>query len=107
MNNKYSNAPTNRAHTSGTTVAVAIASNVGAGPDYPCVKALIQARFGNTGIIKVAMNATASATLGIQVPTAATANNGSNLMELEIDNLNKLTFYGGTNGDDIDIIALR
>lgn len=105
---KASNFRTDITSRGGGAVTVAIASNVGrgnGGTALPCRKCYVQARQANSNPIQVNINAAATAALGITLPyhvTGAGVSNG--WLELEIDDVSKLYFYGSTNGDDIDIL---
>jgi len=105
---KYANrlsAPV-RLATGGGSVTVAIASNVGqgnAGTSLPCRGCWVSPRSGNTGVIKMNIDAAASATLGIELGDADT---GSGPLWVPIDDVASLYFYGATDGDDIDITYL-
>lgn len=86
----------------GGSVTVAIASNVGqgnGGTSLPCAGCFVVAQAGNTGIIKMNIGAAASASLGIEIPQS----DQGGATWVPIDDVAKLYFYGGTNGDDVDI----
>lgn len=87
----------------GGAVTVAIASNVGrgnGGTSLPCKGCLVVAQAGNTAVVKMNIGIAASASLGIEVPQS----DQGGATFVPIDDVAKLYFYGGTNGDDIDIL---
>lgn len=91
----------------GGSVTVAIASNVGrgnGGTSLPCAGCYVSPRSGNTGVIKMNIDAAASATLGIELGDADT---GSGPLWVPIDDVASLYFYGATDGDDVDITYLK
>lgn len=91
----------------GGSVAVAIASNVGqgnGGTSLPCAGCYVSPRSANTGVIKMNIDAAASATLGIELSDADT---GNGPLWVPIDDVASLYFYGGTDGDDVDITYFK
>lgn len=101
----YANSHTNRAFTGGGSERLTIITNAAQGSDIPCVKAFIQATTGNTGVIRMRIGTACTATTGIHVVEDAATNNGG--MWIEVDNLNKLYFYGANDADTIDILYQR
>jgi hypothetical protein len=88
------------------TVAISV-SNVGqgnAGVSLPCAGCWVSPRSTNTGVIKMNIEAAASATLGIELGDADT---GSGPLWVPIDDVSKIYLYGATAGDDIDITYLK
>jgi hypothetical protein len=87
----------------GGAVRVTIASNVGqgnGGTSLPCKGCYLSCPTANTGPIRMNIDTAASATLGIGIGEADLAG----LIYLPIDDVSKLHFYSGTNGDIIDIL---
>ena len=103
--NKYSDTNSNIVGGDGGPVRLTIAATVAQGTDVPCRKAFIQATVANTGLVRISIGVAATASLGVQLPEAEEANNGG-MMELNIDNLNKLFFFG-SNDDTVDILYVR
>lgn len=90
----------------GGSVAVAIASNAGqgnGGTSLPCAGCYVVPRAANSGIIKMNIDVAASATLGIELPDPD--NGGATWVP--IDDVASLYFYGGTDGDDVDITYFK
>ncbi len=92
----------------GGSVAVAIPGTpfqvqANSGTSLPCAGCYVSARSGNSGIIKMNIDANAGAALGIELPDAAT---GSPVW-VPIDDVASLYFYGGTEGDDVDITFFK
>jgi len=107
---KFANTRLDVVPSEGGAVRVTIASNVGQGNDgtsLPCKKAWL---ISNGTDVRVNIGSAASATVGIPVAwalhdttTDETFSNYS-VLELDIDDVSKLYFYGGTNGKVIDIL---
>lgn len=90
----------------GGAVTVAISSNVGqgnAGTSLACKGCWVSPRSGNTGVIRMNIGAAASATAGIEL---ADADTGGGPLWIPISDVAELYFYGGTDGDDVDIVYL-
>lgn len=91
----------------GGAVTVAISSNVGqgnGGTSLPCAGCYVSPRSGNTGVIRMNIDVAASATAGIELGDADT---GSGPLWVPIDDVASLYFYGGTDGDDVDILYFK
>jgi len=92
----------------GGSVRVTIASNVGRGNDgtsLPCKKVWLIA---NSDDIRVNLFSACTATTGIPVPHYNAANNGNELpLELEINDVANLYFYGATDSKVVDILYRR
>lgn len=104
-NNKYSNSDAGVVANSGGCVRLTITLTVAQGPDMPCRNVFVQGTVGNTGLVRMNVGVAATTNLGIQIPEAEKAENGG-WFALDIDNLNKLYFFG-TNADTVDIMYLR
>lgn len=104
----------------GGAVAVTIASNVGqgnGGTSIPCKKVLVQGAISNASPIMMNINAAATSVLGIALPSRG--NLGVSItafisttpvpppLEIEIDDVNKLYFWGATDGDYVNILYRR
>ena len=104
------NHSTDVAMTTGGAITGAIASNVyqgNAGTSLPCTMCWVQARLANSGAIQVNIGTAATATLGITLPYMTDGTGASNgWIQIPIDDVSKLYFYGGTNGDDVDIMYI-
>ena len=106
MSTKYDNAQTGRCARTGGAVTVAIASNIGrgnGGTSLPCRGCFVSPRGNNTGVIRLNIGAAASATAGIEISDADT---GGGPLFVPISDVAQLYFYGGTDGDDVDILYL-
>jgi hypothetical protein len=104
---QYANNRTNKIFAHGGSVRVTIASNVGqgnGGTSLPCAGCWVSPASGNTGVIKMNIDAAASATLGIELSDADT---GHGPMFIPIDDVSKLYFYGASDDDVIDITYLK
>jgi len=100
----------------GGACQVAISSNTGqgnGGTSLACKKVILAAPPGNTGYIRVNLCASATSVLGVVVPNGpAGASISACLsdavqptpMELEIDDVSKLYFWGAVDGDVVDLI---
>ena len=92
--------------TTGGSVRVTCASNVGqgnGGTSLPCKGCWISTETGSTAPTKVNIGAAASATLGITFDEAAT---GQTPLWIPIDDVSKLYFYSGGATDVIDIMYI-
>jgi len=103
--NKYSDTSSGIVAGGGGAERLTIAATVAQGSDLPCRKVYIQATVSNTGSVRLNIEVAATTILGIQLPEAEEAENGG-ILELAIDNVNKLFFFG-TNDDTVDIMYLR
>lgn len=104
---KYNCADGSLIRRTGGSVRVTIASNVGqgnGGTSLPCIGCWVSPASANTGVIKMNIGVAASATLGIELGDADT---GGGPMFVPIDDVSSLYFYGGTNGDVVDITYLK
>jgi hypothetical protein len=89
----------------GGAVAVTIASNVGrgnGGTSLPCAGCWVSAAMANTGHINMNIGTAATDTLGVELPEADAAAP----LWVPIDDVDKLYFYGATNGDVVNITYL-
>lgn len=117
----YHNTDSTRVPSSGGAVAVTIASSVGqgnGGTSIPCKVCLIKAGFQsdgskNDGFIRMNLCAAATSVLGIIVPMANAVSIGNSVvsvmvdsppMRIEIDDINKLYFWGSDDGDVVDVL---
>ena len=92
--------------TTGGSVRVTCAANVGQGNDgtsLPCKGCWISCETGATAPTKVNIGAAASATLGITFDEAAT---GQTPLWIPIDDVSKLYFYSAGATDAIDIMYI-
>lgn len=106
MVTKYDNMVWTRCARTGGAVTVAIADNVGqgnGGTSLPCRGCWVSPRSGNTGTIRMNIGSAASATAGMELSDADT---GGGALFVPISDVAELYFYGGTNGDDVDIVYL-
>ena len=112
-NTKYYNTGTGLVPGEGGAVRVTVASNLGqgnGGTSLPCKKVWL---ITDGTDVRVNISTAASATLGIPVPwalhstTATQAYSSWGVLELEIDDVAKLYFYGGTDGKVVDILWRR
>lgn len=104
---KYANVKADVIASAGGAVTVEIASNVGqgnGGTSLPCKGCWVSPRSGNTGVIRMNIGSAASASAGIELGDADT---GGGPMWVPIDDVAKLYFYGGSDGDDVDILYLN
>lgn len=95
---------------------VTISSNVGrgnGGTSLPCKKVWMQAALTNASYVLMNVAAAATSVLGITLPgslagTTITAVLSVAIvpppMEMEIDDVSKLYFWGGTDGDVVNMI---
>jgi len=92
--------------TDGGSVRVTIAANVGqgnGGTSLVCKGCFVSPDATNTGSIRMNIHAAASSVLGIVLPNS---DEGTPIF-VPIDDVSHLYFYGGTNGDKVDIMYLR
>lgn len=104
MFNKYTGTDYGRVVSSGGSVRVTIASNVGrgnGGTSIPCKGCFVSPASANTGVTRVNIGAAASATVGIGIPDV---DQGAPIY-IPIDDVASLYFYG-TDSDVIDILYL-
>jgi hypothetical protein len=95
-----------RIRSGGGSVKHTIASNVAqgnGGTSLPCAGCWVVAASGNTGIIKVNIDAAASVNLGIEV---CQSDQGGPLW-VPIDDVSKLYFYGATDADIVDVLYMK
>jgi hypothetical protein len=88
----------------GGSVRVTIAATIGqgnGGTSLLCTECWASCPAANTGPVRMNISAAASATVGIEVPEAASP------FRIPIDDVSKLYFYSATNGDIIDILYRR
>ena len=92
----------------GGSVRVAIAANAGqgnGGTSLPCKKVWI---ISDGNDVRVNLFSACTLTTGIPVPLANTANNGNEQpLELEVNDVANLFFYGATNAKVVDILYRR
>ena len=92
----------------GGSVRVTISSNAGrgnGGTSLPCKKVWLIA---DAADIRVNLFSACTATTGIPVPHYNAANNGNELpLELEVNDVANLFFYGGTDSKVVDILYRR
>lgn len=117
----YHNTDSTLVPSSGGSVAVTIASSVGqgnSGTSIPCKVCLVKAGFQsdgskNDGFIRMNLCAAASSILGIIIPCTNAASVGDAIisimvdsppLRIEIDDVNKLYFWGSDDGDVADIL---
>jgi len=117
----YYNSDSTRVPKDGGAVAVTIADNVGqgnGGTSIPCKVCLVKAGFKSTGVLNVGfirmnINTAATSILGIILPNTLAATicaTGVSIMvdtpamRIEIDDVNKLYFWGAKDDDVVDIL---
>ena len=99
----YNNADAQRIRSSGGSVRVTMAANVGqgnGGTSLPCIGCWISAPSGNTAPTKVNIDAVASAILGVEIPEQEP-------IWIPIDDVASLYFYTGGASDVVDITYLK
>jgi hypothetical protein len=93
---------------SGGSVRVTIASNAGqgnGGTSLPCKKVWL---ISDGADVRVNLFSACTATTGIPVPLANTANNGNEQpLMLEVNDVANLYFYGATDAKVVDILYRR
>ena len=95
-----------RIRSTGGSVRVTIASNVGqgnGGTSLPCAGCYVSCPTANTGPVRMNIGAAASATVGIEIGEAGLMG----VPWLPIDDVANLYFYSGTDGDVIDILYFK
>lgn len=111
--NKYTNTNLNVVPNSGGSVRVTIATNVGqgnGGTSLPCKKCWLVA---NATDVRVTIGTACTATTGIPVPwamhdtTTDKTYSHASVLELEIDDVSSLYFYGSTDDAVVDILYRR
>jgi len=112
---KFLNGDLWRVPAHGGSVRVTIASNVGqgnGGTSKPCKACYVVAPPGNTSYIVMNVGVAATSILGTTVPAGPsgatiTINISTSVSpppdKVEIDDMNKLYFWGATDGDVVDI----
>ena len=120
----YTNTNSTLVPSAGGSVAVTIASNVGqgnGGTSIPCKVCLVKGGFKgtgakNAGFIRMNIGAAATSILGIVIPCSTAASIGDAIvsimvdsppLRIEIDDVNKLYFWGSDNDDVTDILYRR
>lgn len=99
---KFYNSNVNRIPNSGGSVRLTIASNVAhQTTSTPCKKVWI---CGDRKEIRVTIGTTCTSTTGIAVPIRDGSSYSGELIVLEIDDINKLYFYGSVDGRTVDIL---
>lgn len=68
------------------------------GTSLPCKTCYLTAPVGNTGVVKMNIDAKATSVLGLDLVEVKLP------FEMPIDDVDKLNFYSGTQGDIIDIL---
>jgi len=104
---KKANTLLNIVPSAGGSVRVTIASNAGqgnGGNSLPCKKCWIVGDSANTGTVRVEIGDACGSTEGIPVPEFGT---NHFVLDLEIDDVSKLYFYGSVDGDKVDILYRR
>jgi hypothetical protein len=113
MSSNYAGADSQRVNTAGGSVRVTIASNVGqgnGGTSLPCRRVWI---ISNGTDVRVTIGVACTSTTGIPVPwfvhdtTATQAVSQYAVLELAIDDVSSLYFYGGTNAKVVDILYAK
>lgn len=88
----------------GGSVRVTIASNAGqgnGGTSLPCKKVWLNS---DAVDVRVTIGTACTVSTGIQVPQVDQANDVWDALEIDIDDVSKLYFYGATNGKIVDIL---
>jgi hypothetical protein len=92
-----------RIRSGGGSEKVAIASNVGQASSVGCAGFWVAPRQGNTGLIKMNIGAAATADLGIELNEVS----AGRPLWVPLNDISLVQFYGGTDGDIIDITYLK
>lgn len=104
---KYTNSDTTRSTGDGGSVRMTISSNVAqgnGGTSLPCKKVYLVA---STGTVRVTINTACTATTGIPLPWLDATNHVSPVpLEIPIDDVAKLYFYGSGGSETIDCLFL-
>jgi len=110
----YGGSEWTRTPANGTVVMLSIASSVARQTtSTPCKRAHVQAHISNAGYIMMNINASATSVLGICLPCGpkvasitVTLSEASvpPPMTVEIDDVNKLYFWGKTDNDMVNIL---
>lgn len=107
---QYANRPSDRIRSHGGSVRVTCSSNVGqgaGGTSTPCAGCWVSPAIGNTEVVKMNIDAAASAILGIdlqqQFISGTTASGASIPLWVPIDGVDKLYFYSADANAIIDI----
>ena len=98
----YANAESRLVNTGGGSVQVAIASNAGqgnGGTSLPCRVVLMNTVAGAGGYATLKIGSSTNASTGVTVPAASTGG----YLEIAIDDIAKLYFYGSNDTDLVNI----
>ena len=95
---------TNIAASKGGSERVAIASNVAQATTQVCRKVILVATLGNAGTIRVNIGSACTADTGI--PVTIDVANVKNHIQLDIEDVGLLYFYGTDDADTVDILWL-
>ena len=99
---KFYNSNVNRVPNSGGSVRLTIASNVAnQTTSTPCKKVWISASKKD---MRVTIGTTCTADTGMALPIRDSSSYSGELLVLEIDDINKLHFYGKVDDETVDIL---
>jgi hypothetical protein len=104
MNTKFYGTDFGRTTNGGGSVRMTISSNVAqgnAGVSLPCKKCFIIA---SAGTVRVDIGTACTADTGIPVPWLDAANHVWDVLEIPIDDVSKLYFYGSGGTETIDCL---
>jgi len=90
----------------GGSSRVTIASNVGqgnGGTSLPCAGCYVSPSSGNTSATRIQIGAACTDSTGIEINDA----DAGGPLWIPIDDVSSLYFYGGTDGDTVDILYFR
>lgn len=105
----YSNTLVNRVSTGGgVTTFTMTAATVIDTTSRPCKEVYIQAPHANSEPCMVAIGTAVSSIAGIQIPKAVSSAvmsaSTAGWLAIPIDDLNRLSFYGGNSGDTVVVM---
>lgn len=102
-------APFTRVRNGGSQVRVTLAAGVGqgnGGTSLPCIGCYVQPLLGNTAVVRVAIGAAASATVGIDLAyTSATVQ--TEPLFLPVDDVANLYFFSTDADAVVDVLYMR
>ena len=108
----YKNADAQRIRSTGGTVKVTLATNVGqgnGGTSQPCLGCYVQAAIANTEVVSMNIDVAASALLGIELGKQIKGNTDAACQALwvPIDDVASLYFYSADANAVVDILYFK
>ncbi len=79
-------------------------TSTGGATSVPCREVWLSCPTANTSAVKVTIGTDCTDETGIKVPEQGVSAENAMYLRIPIDDLNKLYFIGGTDGDTVDIL---